>query len=319
MQLDFLMSLKTLNRLYMKYISFKSLASVTLASSVLFFVGCSSKPKGYYKSQNNQIDRFYKNTNNGEIRNSKAMHRATLRPYEVFGETYYPYVPKVGLQLRGIASWYGPNFHAKKTSNGETYNMYAMTAAHKELPMNTMVKVYNVENGKSVIVRINDRGPFVDGRIIDLSNTAAHKIDMVKKGTARVTVTVLGFNGEINNYNAPDVQVASNNKFLGQPVHVEQKVETIEKLDDVKISAQTQKAILSGAYNIQVGAFSKESGALQTKEKFEKLLNRTVVVKPITRNGKILHKVYVTGFDSYNSASAFRNDYGLDGAVIVEN
>ncbi len=81
----------------------------------------------------------------------------------------------------------------KKTSNGEVYNMYADTAAHKTLPMNTMVRVDNKENGKSVILRINDRGPFVSGRIIDLSNKAAHDIGMVKKGTVKVEVTVLGF------------------------------------------------------------------------------------------------------------------------------
>lgn len=297
----------------------KTLITLSLTASFLL-TGCSTKRSYSYSSSNSyEIDKFYKDTSNGKIRNSKAMHRATLRPYEVFGETYYPYVPKVGQQLRGIASWYGPNFHAKKTSNGETYNMYAMTAAHKELPMNTMVKVYNQENGKSVIVRVNDRGPFVDGRIIDLSNTAAHKIDMVKKGTAKVTVTVLGFNGEINNYNAPKVDSLQANPYLGQPVHVQQKVETIEKLDEVKINQEIKEVAISGEYNIQVGAFSKEAGAIQTKEKFEKLLKRNVVVKSIDKNGKILYKVYVTGFDSYNSASAFRNDYGLDGAVIVEN
>ncbi len=299
--------------------NFKKLTIITLGMTLLF-TGCSTKRNYSYSSSNSyEVDKFYKNTDNSEIRNSKAMHRATLRPYEVFGENYYPYVPKIGQQLRGIASWYGPNFHAKKTSNGETYNMYAMTAAHKELPMNTMVKVYNVENGKSIIVRINDRGPFVDGRIIDLSNTAAHKIDMVKKGTAKVVVTVLGFNGEVNNYQAPQVDSVKNNSYTQEPVHVQQKVETIEKLDEVKITQEIKEVVIAGNYNIQVGAFSKESGALQTKEKFEKLLKRNIVVKSTDKNGKILHKVYVTGFDSYNSASAFRNDYGLDGAVIVEN
>lgn len=109
------------------------------------------------------------------------MHRATMRPYKIAGKWYYPTLAKVGDVQRGIASWYGPNFHSKKTSNGEIYNMYADTAAHKTLPMNTMVRVDNKENGKSVIVRINDRGPFVSGRIIDLSNKAAHAIGMVKK------------------------------------------------------------------------------------------------------------------------------------------
>ncbi len=300
-------------------ISFKTASVLVLTSSLLMFSGCTTK-KTYstYTGANSSIDGFHRDTGNSKIRNSKAVHRATLRPYEVFGETYYPFVPRIGQQFRGIASWYGPNFHAKKTSNGETYNMYDMTAAHKELPMNTMVKVYNVENRKSVIVRINDRGPFVDGRIIDLSNTAAHKIDMVKKGTARVTVTVLGFNGEINNNQAPEFNPPKKNKFLGEPIHVEQKVETIEKLENVQIKSSSSVAVV-GNYNIQVGAFSRMDGAVKTKEKFEKLLNRNVEIKSVPKNDKILHKVYVTGFDSYNSASSFRNDFGLDGAVIVEN
>jgi rare lipoprotein A len=130
------------------------------------------------------------------------MHRATMKSYVIAGTRYYPTTARVGERLNGIASWYGPNFHSKLTSNGEIYNMYAMTAAHKTLPMNTIVKVYNKENGKSVIVRINDRGPFVTGRIIDLSNVAAHKIDMVKKGTARVKVTILGFNAKITKTNS---------------------------------------------------------------------------------------------------------------------
>lgn len=303
-------------------LNMKNTSILFLTASVLMFSGCSTKKTYSYggSSSNSQssINSFHKDTGNGKIRNSKAVHRATLRAYEVFGETYYPFVPKMGQQFRGIASWYGPNFHAKKTSNGETYNMYDMTAAHKELPMNTMVKVYNVENGKSVIVRINDRGPFVDGRIIDLSNTAAHKIDMVKKGTAKVAVTVLGFNGEINNNQAPQFNSPKNNPYLGAPIHVEQKVEKIEKLDNVKVTSESKIAI-GGQYNIQVGAFSNMDGALQTKAKFEKLLNRNVTIKSVPKNDKILHKVYVTDFDSYNSASSFRNDYGLDGAVIVEN
>ncbi|MBI3874081.1 MAG: septal ring lytic transglycosylase RlpA family protein, partial [Arcobacter sp.] len=118
------------------------------------------------------------------------MHNATMRPYEVLGKTYSPTMATVGESFDGIASWYGADFHEKKTSNGETYDMYADTAASKTLPMNTMVKVYNKDNGKSTIVRINDRGPFVEGRIIDLSNSAASAIDMVGKGTANVEITV---------------------------------------------------------------------------------------------------------------------------------
>ena len=99
--------------------------------------------------------------------------------------------PRVGVRQRGIASWYGKDFHGKPTASGEIYDMYAMTAAHKELPLGTVVVVRNLENGKSVRVRVNDRGPFIKGRIIDLSLTGARKIDMVAAGTAQVEVEIV--------------------------------------------------------------------------------------------------------------------------------
>ena len=91
----------------------------------------------------------------------------------------------------GVASWYGPGFQGKKTSNGEIYNMNAMTAAHKSLPFNTIVKVVDLDTGRSVIVRINDRGPFIPGRIIDLSHQAAEELGILQKGTARIGLKVL--------------------------------------------------------------------------------------------------------------------------------
>lgn len=156
--------------------------SGVILSATFLFTGCfSSFSNQNYSFGNSNNYSGYKSIPKEKMRNSKAMHKATMRPYQIAGKWYYPTLAKVGNVQDGIASWYGPNFHAKKTSNGETYNMYAMTAAHKTLPMNTMVKVNNLENGKSTVVRINDRGPFVTGRIIDLSNKAAHAVDMVKK------------------------------------------------------------------------------------------------------------------------------------------
>ena len=131
---------------------------------------------------------------------SAASQRATMRPYTINGKTYYPTTVSVGDTALGIASWYGPDFHGKKTSNGETYNMNAMTAAHKTLPMNTMVRVTNLGNGAQTTVRINDRGPFVAGRIIDLSKAAATSIGMIGAGTARVKLEVVGFYGDGKNY-----------------------------------------------------------------------------------------------------------------------
>jgi rare lipoprotein A len=111
--------------------------------------------------------------------------------YEVFGRRYKVMKSSKGHVERGLASWYGPGFHSERTSSGEPYDMYAMTAAHKTLPIPAYVRVTNLENGRSVVVRVNDRGPFVGDRIIDLSYTAAWKLDMLRAGTAKVEIRVL--------------------------------------------------------------------------------------------------------------------------------
>lgn len=116
----------------------------------------------------------------------------TQRPYTIDGKTYYPIPSAYGYVENGVASWYGPQFHGKKTSNGETYNMHGLTAAHKILPMNTRVLVKNLANGKEMVLRVNDRGPFVKDRIIDLSLGAAKELGVDGPGTAMVRVTALG-------------------------------------------------------------------------------------------------------------------------------
>jgi rare lipoprotein A len=111
--------------------------------------------------------------------------------YEALGKRYFVMANAVGYVERGVASWYGPGFHAANTSNGEKYDMYGMTAAHKTLPLPSYVQVTNLQNGRSVVVRVNDRGPFKEGRIIDLSRTAAERLDMVRDGTAFVEVRAI--------------------------------------------------------------------------------------------------------------------------------
>ena len=113
--------------------------------------------------------------------------------YEVLGKTYEVMDNSSGYKERGVASWYGRKFHGRLTSNREPYDMYAMTAAHKTLPLPTYVKVRNLRNNKSIVVRVNDRGPFVHNRIIDLSYAAARKLDMVRDGTSLVEVTAISF------------------------------------------------------------------------------------------------------------------------------
>ena len=285
--------MKLSNRIY-------STAFLIFCLSFLF-TGCSTKQTYDYSS-------YRKDTGDKSINNSEAMHRATMRPYNVFGIRYYPFVANVGDQFDGIASWYGPDFHAKKTSNGEIYNMYAMTAAHKTLPMNTVVRVDNLDNGRSTIVRINDRGPFVAGRIIDLSNKAAHEIDMVRKGTARVKVTVLGYNGLIDDKNAPNVN------SIEQKPEVE-KIEVIE--DDVvatnintnigmvsapittskSSSKESSKSSSGGKFSIQVGAFSLQAGALKTVDEYKAKFPSKKI--EYVENGGI-YRVYIRGFSSYD-------------------
>ncbi|TVM36113.1 septal ring lytic transglycosylase RlpA family protein [Oceanidesulfovibrio marinus] len=117
--------------------------------------------------------------------------KATQRPYTIKGTTYHPIASADGFTEEGLASWYGHPFHGRKTSCGEIYNMNDMTAAHKILPMGTVVRVRDLSSGRSVDVRINDRGPFVRARIIDLSREAARRLGMLEKGTTRVRVSSL--------------------------------------------------------------------------------------------------------------------------------
>lgn len=114
------------------------------------------------------------------------------KPYKALGQWYQPIPDASGFRQQGIASWYGPDFHGKRTSSGEVYDMHAMTAAHKTLPLGTLVRVRHLKNDRTIEVRINDRGPFVGDRIIDLSYEAARRLDVARPGTAPVEVVAVG-------------------------------------------------------------------------------------------------------------------------------
>ena len=312
---------------------FRNSLFIALFFTIFIFTGCSQK------SFDGDIDKFYKDTHNSKINNSREMHKYTMRPYTVFGIQYYPFIPKIGDEFDGIASWYGPDFHSKKTSNGEIYDMYDMTAAHKTLPMNTVVRVYNQDNGKSIIVRINDRGPFVRGRIIDLSNKAARDIDMVGKGTAKVKVTVLGYNGEIENTDAPYSEVSQSETNIRkkekidvlEPLEIKEdsisssKVPVMNKSTKVVkttpiVNSSNNKVLSSGKFNVQVGAFGQEDGALKVKNEFQKKFSSNKVdVKKVDVNGKTFFKVFIGGFDTYENAQIFKNANGLNSSVISGN
>ncbi|OFC71843.1 septal ring lytic transglycosylase RlpA family protein [Alteromonas confluentis] len=145
------------------------------------------------------------------------------RPYEVLGKRYFPLLTGKGFVETGQASWYGQKFHGHLTSNGETYNMFSMTAAHKTLPLPSYVKVTNLSNGKTAIVRVNDRGPFHSDRIIDLSYAAAKKLDYQKHGTAQVKLEVIHFdkNNQVTVGNQPTVSYQEYAGIVPLPVEPE--------------------------------------------------------------------------------------------------
>lgn len=172
------------------------------------------------------------------------------KPYTVRGKTYYPLKSAHGFVEEGVASWYGPGFHGKTTANGERYNQYAMTAAHKILPLGTTVTVTNVRTRRSVTLRINDRGPFVDDRVIDLSRKAAEQLGIIAAGTGRVRIQTVGAIPGMRDDGDLDgdfyVQVGS---FAVQG----NAQRLTEKLKDSGLSARVQRSESRDLWHVQVG------------------------------------------------------------------
>jgi rare lipoprotein A len=169
-----------------------SISLIALGLSLAFWLaGCSSH-KVFEPSDNAPVKpRDVSGVPNAVPKQEPLSRYGNPESYVVFGERYYTLPTSRGYRERGNASWYGTKFHGKRTSSGEPYDLYAMTAAHKTLPLPTYVEVTNLDNGRSVIVKVNDRGPFHEGRIIDLSYTAAARLGILDKGTGRVEVRAI--------------------------------------------------------------------------------------------------------------------------------
>jgi len=254
------------------YLVFTGMLALALLS------GCGKNPKPTYK------DTAF---------TSAARHKATMRCYTVKGKTYHPTFVEVGQKMKGIASWYGPNFHGKYTSNGERYNMYAKTAAHKTWPMDTMVKVTNLDNGKSTVVRINDRGPFVKGRIIDCSYAAGKELGLDRSGIANVEIEVVGFAGKVEK--------------TSRPKHTAQK-------------SRTHQKVLLKNFGIQLAAFSSYERAKRAQRAYAKQYRHkgmNVIIRKFSkRNGRPIYRVWLMGFDTEAAARDFRKCQGLKGPIV---
>jgi rare lipoprotein A len=154
--------------------------------------GSTTKPGGYYLDDGPGANLPADLDSRPEpVPRIEPLNKYTGRPYTVLGQTYTPYTQLTPYKMRGVASWYGKRYHGQKTSSGEVYDMYALTAAHTILPLPSFARVTNVSNGKSVVVRVNDRGPFHQDRLIDLSYAAAHRLGLIGQGSGMVEVEAI--------------------------------------------------------------------------------------------------------------------------------
>lgn len=196
------------------------------------------------------------------------------KPYTVRGKTYYPLKSAHGFVEVGVASWYGPGFHGKTTANGEKYNQYAMTAAHKILPLGTQVRVTRLDNGRSILVRINDRGPFVDDRIIDLSKAAATRLSMLDTGTARVRVQSVGTVAE----STPGGDIKGN--FFIQVGAFGEKSNAASLIKTLTRAGQRGRLVFgsNNMWNVQIGPWEDSETAKKMLPTLKALYPRAFVV-----------------------------------------
>ncbi len=214
----------------------------------------------------------------------------TMRPYIINGKRYYPIPRPYGYVEFGKASWYGKRFHGRRTASGEPYNMYDFTAAHRTLPMNTYVRVVNLNNNRSVIVRINDRGPFIRNRIIDLSYAAAKRLGMVKHGVADVKIQVLG-------------------REVVDKKGTEMKKTLVEYID-----------VHKGEFTVQVGAFLNKKNAIKLAEKLKIIFPYVKINKFTDKNNRTLYRVHVSRSHTLEDAGKMKKklrELGFEEAFIV--
>jgi len=255
----------------MKYFSILVLASALLS-------GCASTSGGNVGSGDN----YYEDVDVSKIKDPEPKHEPKSKygnpsSYQVFGKTYYVKDSADGFKERGQASWYGHPFHGRRTSSGEEYDMYKMTAAHKSVPIPCYMRVTNLKNGKSIIVRVNDRGPFHDGRVIDLSYVAAKKLGVYAEGTVPVEIEVITPEYDpgprLMTAEAPANIPAQNRLSLTPPEEANSTriiIETAPMAPPVMAPAVTP--VGQGVY-LQVAAFNEQPRAQQVANTLQNLAN----------------------------------------------
>ncbi|WP_347505863.1 septal ring lytic transglycosylase RlpA family protein [Pseudomonas anguilliseptica] len=244
-------------------------------------------------------------------------------PYTVFGKQYYPISDARRYQAVGPASWYGTKFHGQATANGETYDLYGMTAAHKTLPLPSYVRVTNLENGKSAILRVNDRGPFYSDRIIDLSFAAAKKLGYVESGTARVKVEGIDPHEWWAQQGRPVPMVLAAPQQVAQAQPVAQPIaQPVEQYSPppqqhaaavlpVQIDAKKNASVGASGLYLQVAAFANPDAAELLRSKLSETVAAPVFVSSVVRNQQILHRVRLGPLSSQSEAEQLQSSVRL--------
>ena len=260
---------------------------------LLFLSGCASKGTPELSGLSPQAQAIV-------IKNYGGVYKIG-NPYKIMGKWYYPKEDYSYSEV-GMASWYGEDFHAKRTANGETYDMNTLTAAHRTLPLPSIVRVTNLENGRSLVLRVNDRGPYAIERIIDISKRGAQLLGYQTKGITKVRVDILA-----------DESKALKAALLGQ------KVPDISKIPVMKTSSSEENS-LNTAFYVQAASFSQKDLADNLYSRLSKFGNGEV--KAVDLNGSVFYRVRIGPFSYKEEAEVMLNkirNYGVYDARIIKD
>jgi rare lipoprotein A len=285
---------------------------------VAFLAGCSSS--GRYKIKDDVGPQSPISIDSIEDAQPKyePYSRGGNNDYQLRGGSYQIIKDIEGYKERGYASWYGTKFHGHRTSNGEVYDMYSMSAAHKTLPIPSYLKITNLDNGKKIVVRVNDRGPFHDERIVDLSYAAAYKLGVLQNGTAPVQIESIVVNR--NTRKKTTQKANSQTQYAPKPVSTPEVTKSIPVIQPIKNSRASPIIIKKQVtpvdnFVIQVSA----SKNLESTRTLSKKLSQTLSMHSFVNSADQTHKVYLgpfTNYDSTQQALKQLKNLGYDTAFI---
>lgn len=268
----------------------KTLASLLVL--MLMLTGCSLFPKGggYYQDDG-PGRRDLANVSNipDAVPRNEPLSASGNKPYVVNGKTYYPLRQNQGYRERGVASWYGKKFHGRRTSSGESYDMYSMTAAHRTLPLPSYVRVRNLTNGQTIVVRVNDRGPFLHNRIIDLSYAAAAKLGIVGQGTGLVEIESVTPETPATTHFAHNTDRTQPAKTTAYPLDSTPASSSSPLVEIIPAAAAADTGVTAASsvpnqpprLYLQVGAFTQWDNAIQLRNRLERAAFRPIFIQSV--------------------------------------